>query len=578
MGSVAEEPSRVERWLLWVALPLIVAASALFKVRDPDVWWRIKTGEWIWTHQAIPTVDPFSYTADGPWNCVEPVANLLLYAAHQWFGATSLSWFGAWQAAVLGASLVALTQVAITGGPRLGPAAVAVGLAVGASNFRLGPKPEVFSLVGLALLLALLHVSEQKRERWLLAAVVPLLLGWGALHRGVTVGLAVVGAAALCWLLRRETRPLAGAALASGGLATVALALVPGIAGSLRSSASVVATAAYVEHLGEWEPLTLEVVWNTVPMLGLLAALWLLVAPVPRRCHFGTLVVLGTGLMALRHVRFVPLVAVALVPEVAWGLARAWRRHHEAVERHARPVLVQSLLVAAAVGAVTLPYVQRPVTTWGPGLHRFRRPVHAAQFLATHPPPGKMFNTFNYGSYLLYALAPAQKVFIDGRNDQVYRPEFFAQVSLSPAQPAVLEQLVEEYGVTYAVLECTTMITTSYQWLYQNPDWRLVFLDDQAAIMVKRTPESREYLERFAYHELRPDTALVRAHALARDPRPIPFANEVLRHVRESPDSIRAHYLAALVRHYRGEHEVARAEERRVRELAAARRVTVPAP
>jgi hypothetical protein len=28
---------------------------------DTDFFWHLKTGEWIWQHQALPTADPFAY-------------------------------------------------------------------------------------------------------------------------------------------------------------------------------------------------------------------------------------------------------------------------------------------------------------------------------------------------------------------------------------------------------------------------------------------------------------------------------------------------------------------------------------
>jgi hypothetical protein len=570
--------SRAQLWLLCGVLPLLAGASGLFKVRDPDVWWRVRTGEWIWTHGAIPYTDPYSHTAEGPWNNVEPLGNLILYAFHAGFGPRGLSWAGAVFGFVVALAAVALAREVIREGPRVGPIWLATGLFLAASHFRFGPKPEVLSLAGLALLLLVLHAAERKRAPRLLVLIPLVVLVWGWVHRGSTLSLPVIGAAAVAWIVKPRTRVLVKPALLAL-LGTVgALLLTPGMARSLVSSMFVLSTPAYTEYLGEWHPLTLALTWNVAPVLLLEFLVWLLVAPAQRRVNFGTLVVLGTGVLAVRHGRFVPLLALAMLPEIAWGTARLLHRHRDALSRQVRPVVLGALTIVMATGAMLYAYLEQPASTWGPGLHHFRRPVHAAEFLAAHPPPGRMFNSFNYGSYLLYALAPAQRVFIDGRNDQVYRPEFFAEVSQAPSDPAVLERLIERYDVTYAVLECTKLITHSYTWLYQNPDWRLVYLDDQAAILVKRTPASRAYLERHAYHELRPDTAMFRALSPDQDPRRVQFAREVLRHVVESPHSIRAHYLAALVHRHGGRREAYRVERERVRELAVERRMPIELP
>ena len=49
-------------------LVILVVFCILFaaqKICSFDVWWHLKTGEWIWHHKAIPMVDPFSYTFPG---------------------------------------------------------------------------------------------------------------------------------------------------------------------------------------------------------------------------------------------------------------------------------------------------------------------------------------------------------------------------------------------------------------------------------------------------------------------------------------------------------------------------------
>ena len=49
-------------------------------VTDPDVWWHLKTGQYIAEHMSVPHTDPFSYTRAGrPWIAHEWLTELLLY-------------------------------------------------------------------------------------------------------------------------------------------------------------------------------------------------------------------------------------------------------------------------------------------------------------------------------------------------------------------------------------------------------------------------------------------------------------------------------------------------------------------
>src|SRR5437762_1853949 len=75
-----------QRRLLVGAIFLVIFAVDLVRPTDIDVWWHLKTGELIARMGAVPTVDPFSYTAAGrPW------------VAHEWlweFGVYELDRLG----------------------------------------------------------------------------------------------------------------------------------------------------------------------------------------------------------------------------------------------------------------------------------------------------------------------------------------------------------------------------------------------------------------------------------------------------------------------------------------------------
>src|SRR5579859_6119687 len=64
-------------------------------LNDPDTYWHIAAGRWIWEHAAVPTTDPFSHTLPGaPWLAHEWLAELILagaYAALGWAGVVALT-------------------------------------------------------------------------------------------------------------------------------------------------------------------------------------------------------------------------------------------------------------------------------------------------------------------------------------------------------------------------------------------------------------------------------------------------------------------------------------------------------
>jgi|GEM_PF-1251721 len=54
--------------LIAVLISFVFIISSFFLLRnisDPDFFWHIKTGEWIWQQRALPSEDPFAYTSPG---------------------------------------------------------------------------------------------------------------------------------------------------------------------------------------------------------------------------------------------------------------------------------------------------------------------------------------------------------------------------------------------------------------------------------------------------------------------------------------------------------------------------------
>jgi hypothetical protein len=189
-----------------------------------------------------------------------------------------------------------------------------------------------------------------------------------------------------------------------------------------------------------------------------------------------------------------------------------------------------------------------------------------------------MWNSFNFGGYLLDALSPAQKVFIDGRNDTVYSVAQFMQAMGAARTEREFDAQVARYDVTYAVVECTGMECSAQPWLMDSADWALVYWDDRAAVLVRRDPRTADYVARFGYRALRPRTALRRVTALATDPDADALEADVLRLEREAPRSSRASYVAAMVHRLRGRSTEYAASRARFVELAAENDVEVAPP
>src|SRR5712691_12291646 len=160
-------------------------AMAARNVTDPDLWWHLKTGQYISAHKSVPHADPFSYTRAGqPWVAHELLTELLLYQIHR-----SAGWSGLIVifSAVLAAAFWFLYL-------RCGPAPYVAGVATLCAAWVTAPvwgvRPQVLSLLLTSLWLLILERSE--RHPKLLWWTLPLTLLWVNLHAGFALGLALL--------------------------------------------------------------------------------------------------------------------------------------------------------------------------------------------------------------------------------------------------------------------------------------------------------------------------------------------------------------------------------------------------
>src|ERR1039458_1815626 len=165
-------------FVLSAVVLLYALLAGLRTVWDFDLPWQLATGRWISQHRGIPSVDVFSYTAQGqPW--IYPVGSgLFFYAAFLLGGYSLLSWVGA--AACAGTLALLLRRGNIFS------AAVAL-FAVPQIAARTTPRADMFTLVLFAAFLSLLWEQHEtgSARLWLLPM---LMVAWVNLHLGFSSG------------------------------------------------------------------------------------------------------------------------------------------------------------------------------------------------------------------------------------------------------------------------------------------------------------------------------------------------------------------------------------------------------
>lgn len=114
-------------------------------------------------------------------------------------------------------------------------------------------------------------------------------------------------------------------------------------------------------------------------------------------------------------------------------------------------------------------------------------PTQAAEFIKKHRLPGPLYNDYTIGGYMIWAMYPEYKVFIDPRFSpyryQVYPDNIRFKTTM--ASPEGLRQLNEKYPFKSALVHMKeTKIANAF---LQSPEWKLIYFDKIAMVFVHRS-------------------------------------------------------------------------------------------
>jgi hypothetical protein len=495
------------RWstrLVVAALFALGLVLGLQKIRDFDYWWHARTGELILETGTVPRADAFTYSVPG----------------NRWVDIHWLFQVGLAEVRALGGTagvvvakavcVAALTALLLGVGLRRGGialSALAVGLGLLVAGDRFMPRPELPSFVLLAAVLLLVDRHERRGGRGILWAV-PLQLLWANVHGLFAVGLAVLAIALAAEALRPLVVP--GAALRRDRLGPLAAALVLSAAVSLVNPNGVDGLLYPVQQLQMVGPEGQRGLFGSViaelqppfspdlPMSAFARSLFLATAALSlgamagnwrRVSAFDPLAWTAFGWLALganRNVALFAIVATAITARNGNALlARRPLRPGLAV---AANLVVATALAVAAVDVARDRFFERMGTPreTGIGTFDFYYPEAAVDWIARERPPGPIAHYMADGGYLIDRLWPAYRVLADGRLE-VFGADTFARLSYTGSD--AFRALDQEYHfgvvlVHYSLVDSRELL----YWLYLNPSWRMVQVDDTAALFVRVGP------------------------------------------------------------------------------------------
>jgi hypothetical protein len=436
------------RRLLVIILFATIFSYDFRRETDIDFWWHIRTGELIATNGAIPTVDPFSYSAaDRPWTAHEWLWDLAVFVVCRHGGYVL--------AVILSAVVVTLTYAILYRTLRqLGANEIHAGIitlwaaALALPNLGVRPREWTHFLLAYYLSRLLLYREGKVRHLWQLP---PLMALWVNLHGAFAFGIAVLGVFVLeetaRWWFSGGKFPRH---LFIVGLATLAAATLNPSGVSLLFYPF----SYYLENrnnpsfstVTEFGSPNFHQPINLLFAAGLLG--FMFTHGTRRRSLADGLLIVVFTMQALVSVRQVSIGALVLAPLLAlrlcdqFGFARVLPPPRLPARLVKLNWGVLALFVIAAVGYVRQPKIARGLQLgWEPNVGEM--PVAGARFIEEQHLTGPLFNAQGWGGYLIYRWFPERRVFIDGRIDmygsEIVR-EYTQLVTIQPEWRSVLEK------------------------------------------------------------------------------------------------------------------------------------------
>lgn len=465
-----------------VVLAILFASSALMCVHaacanDPDIFWHLRTGQWILQHHAIPRVDPFSgVNAGKPWQPYSWLFELLAIKLFHGFGLAGIVGYS-------GGMVLAITVAVRHLIKRLQADFSVVALLTFVTCYSLGhlftPRPWMFTILLFVLEIDILMYARKTGRTRELAWLPVIFALWSNLHIQFIDGLLVLGLAVgesivTRWGIGEKTRLRAPWLIAAFGGSLVATCANPFGWHIYRVAYDLAAQAGVMGKIQELQAIPFRDLANFCVLFLALACAAAL-AWVRRFQVFEIGLLVFASVVSFRSQRDVWVMATAAAAILASTIVGKNKTTIQ-LPKFATAVAVMAAAILVLAGFRVM-HVNNALldTEIAKTL-----PVDAVKAVQANGYTGPLYNDFNWGGYLIWALR--MPVSIDGRaafyGDQV--------IDRSVATWGGEPDWASDPALTSAGVVIGPAKAPLTQLLRTDPHFKLVFEDKVAAVFIAR--------------------------------------------------------------------------------------------
>lgn len=465
-----------------IILFMLIFALAIRAPVSPDTSWHIRSGQYTLENGMIYQ-DPFSHSLAGE-----------KWVNHSWGAQILMAWIyeglGDLGMALFTATLATLGMwflFKICPGDAYLKAFVMIMVLVTSASFWTA-RPQMFSFLFTCVYLYILYLYKWKGKNYVWTLPI-LMLIWANLHAGWSIGFILMGAFIVGESLNRLFRATSEPPLQWSQIRLLVfmaiisifvLVINPNGLNTLLVPFETVGIDFLKEEILEWQSPN----FHSPFFWFVLIQIWLILFAVwsSRKGLDWTdfFLVIGTIFMTMYARRNVSVFAVATAPVICLHLAYALRQKGWNIrpQRIVKPtfayvnlflIIVISLGVVAYIAQELDPQEVRDLLVQV-------APVEAMEYIKENPIPQNLFNSYNWGGYLILDL-PEYPVFVDGRTDLYV--DFLLDYRAAALGRSVWRKLFDDYDIHSVLIETGSGLADA---LRQEEDWRIAY-EDQLAIL-----------------------------------------------------------------------------------------------
>lgn len=543
--------------IAWYFVLLVALVLSLKTLREPDVWWMLRTGEWILENKSVPKQDVFSFTYEGtPWVNVKWLFEVIITMLKNIGGAEFILIL---QAGIILSILTILRKLYYLLEPiQDNKETTNVGLILSsllvllAVDFRMIGRPEMIShLFTVVYIYIFVRYARQNGGKFIYA-LIPLQCLWANLHEAFGIGMVLLGTFIvglwLDYLLLKKQEENTFAFTLKGSLVALisilAVVIHPYGFQMLLHPYEIYGQLQTNKFTTELLGFTASDYWKKEAYLNITFLVFSLIAIFSIHKlfaqktegsasfafasaggggvvgflitgfydwrnfiirHFSASFILIYGLLfylsltAYRNIPFFIFISSILVIAFIQLVATKY------IYKYLSPklthivgiVLAGSLYLSIITGIYHKHYNTQD--RYGLQLIAGNHPVGASKFIQDNQIKGKCFSDYLLSSYLLWKLQPEFKTFIDLRDLDIFPQEAFSTFAEMVFIPPVFEKKDSLYQFDYVVLFYQEFGNLNTH-LCNSPNYDLVFADPVASIFLRKKPQFEQLIAKYGFN------------------------------------------------------------------------------